>query len=594
MAEPGTPRLLRARFGVFELDLGAGELRKAGVRIALQEQQLQVLSLLLERSGELVTREQLRQRLWPGGTFVDFDHGMNAVINRLRETLGDSAESPRFIETLPRRGYRFVAPVELDRAHAVAIDAGPAARLTAADSGSRAGPQAGPSASTLTRVAIGVVAVAFIATVFAWKWSGQGTAVSQVSLAVLPFQNLGSDPEREYLADGLTSETGASIAQIDPERLTVKGRTLRYKGSQKSAAEIGRELSVDYLLESAVSTEGDRLRVTTTLLRVRDQVHVWSETYERKATSVLGLQQELSSAIAEQVRLRLSSARLSGIGRRQTQDAGAFDEYLKGRYQRDRRTARANVLAIEHFTRATAIDPDYSLAWAELAITYAGSAINGDTRPLDVWALARHAAAQAVRSNPNLAEAQLHAANVNMWLDWDWNAAETAFRRAIALDPSLASAHLTLGHLLSQRGRHDEAAAAMRRGNELDPLSPLTHFLTSQVAFQARHYPSAVEHARRTVLADSKLWIGYMQLAQVYERTGETDLALEALKDAARFSGRNSKAVALTGYVLAKAGRPIEAREVLKELEELARQRYVPPVRLGAGARRSSGARRGV
>ena len=219
-----------------------------------------------------------------------------------------------------------------------------------------------------------------------------------MTLAVLPFVNLGSDPEREYLAAGLTEETSASLAQIDPERLSVKGRTLRYKGTTKTAVEIGQELSVDYLVESTIQAEGGRLRVTATLIRVRDQEHVWSQSYEREPTSLLGLQQELSTAIAEQIRVRLLPDRPGGFGRRQTQNADAYDAYLRGRYFESRRTPASRTRSPSSSTsvRSRSI-PDYALAWSSLALTYASSAVNSDARPLEVWPQATEAAARAVR-----------------------------------------------------------------------------------------------------------------------------------------------------------------------------------------------------
>jgi TolB-like protein len=408
-------------------------------------------------------------------------------------------------------------------------------------------------------------------------WLKGGAMVSQVTLAVLPFANIGSDPEREYLAAGLTEETSASLAQIDPERLIVKGRTLRYKGTTKTAVEIGQELAVDYLVESTIRAEGGRLRVTATLIRVRDQEHVWSQSYESEPTSLLSLQQELSTAIADAIRVRLSPDRVRGSGRRQTQNANAFDAYLKGRYLESRRTPATNARAVQQYKQAVALDPNYALAWSSLGFTYAASVVNGDSRPLEMGPLARDAAGHAVRANPNLAETQVTVGYVNWLLDWDWAAAETALRLAIRLDPGDAAAYRTLGHALSQSGRHSEAESAMRRTRELEPLEPFSYALSSQVAFQAREYHAAVEHARRAILMDSEFWIGYMELGQAYEPTGQTELALAALTDAARFSGGNSKAISLRGYILAKNGRVNEAREVLRGLEADAGSRYVPP-----------------
>ena len=416
-----------------------------------------------------------------------------------------------------------------------------------------------------------------VAGVVAWTWLRGGAVVPPVTLAVLPFANIGSDPEREYLAAGLTEETSASLAQIDPERLIVKGRTLRYKGTTKTAVEIGQELSVDYLVESTIRAEGGRLRVTATLIRVRDQEHVWSRSYEREPTSLLGLQQELSTAIADQIRVRLSPDHVRGPGGRQTQNADAFDAYLRGRYLESRRTPATNARAIQEYQRAIALDPNYALAWSSLGFTYAASVVNSDARPLEMGPLARDAAAHAVGANPNLAESQAIVGYVNWLLDWHWTAAETALRLAIRLDPGNAPAYRTLGHVLSQSGRHSEAATAMRRTRELEPLEPISYALSAQVAFQAREYPAAVEFARRAVLTDSEFWIGYVELGQAYQRTGETDLALEALTDAARFSGGNSKAISLRGYILAKSGRANEAREVLRRLEADSGERYVPP-----------------
>jgi Flp pilus assembly protein TadD len=235
------------------------------------------------------------------------------------------------------------------------------------------------------------------------------------------------------------------------------------------------------------------------------------------------------------------------------------------------------VAAIQQYERAIALDPNYALAWSSLALTYAGSAINSDARPLAVGPLARAAAARALRANPNLAESQFAAGYVNWLLDWEWTAAETAFRLAIRLDPSNSAVYRTLGHALSQSGRQSEAETFMSRARELEPMESLSHALSAQVAFQARHYPAAVEHARKAILIDSTFWIGHVQLGQAYAQTGESDLALEALRDAARFSGANSKAISLRGYLLAKTGRANEAREVLRTLEADSRERYVPP-----------------
>jgi TolB-like protein/DNA-binding winged helix-turn-helix (wHTH) protein/Flp pilus assembly protein TadD len=560
------------RFRDFELDVAAYELRRKGRPVKLGRQHMDLLILLVESRRELVSRSDIVQRLWGKDVFVDVETGVNTAISKIRQALGDSTDAPAFVETVAGKGYRFIAAVEVVSAAPDAGVPGPQPESTPV-----AAPASPRRLAHRAPLVVGVAVIAMATGVVAWMWLGAGAPTSRVTLAVLPFENIGSEPGRDYLAAGLTEETSASLAQIDPERLSVKGRTLRYKGSTKTAIEIGQELSVDYLVESTVRAEGGRLRVTATLIRVRDQEHVWSESYEREPTSILGLQQDLSTAIAEQIRVRLSPDHIGGLARRQTRNADAYDACLKGRYLESRRRPDTNAAAIQQYERAIALDRNYALAWSGLASTNAASVVNGDARPLEVGPRARAAAVAAVRANPNLAEAQLVVGHVNWMLDWDWKAAETAFRLAIRLDPSNAAAHRTLGHLLSQRARHNEAASELRRTRELEPLEALSYALSAQVAFQARDYPAAIEYSRRAILTDSEFWIGYVELGQAYERTGDADLAMAALADGARFSGENSKATSLMGYILAKTGRTGEAREVLKRLEAVSRDRYVPP-----------------
>jgi TolB-like protein/DNA-binding winged helix-turn-helix (wHTH) protein/Tfp pilus assembly protein PilF len=587
MPTPAPDAILR--FGDFELDVAGYELRRRGRRVKLGRQAMDVLILLVRRRGELVLRNDIVGLLWGEDVFVDVETGINTAISKIRQALRDAADAPTFVETVPARGYRFVAPVEtvvraqasrppatspepalvLDPPALVPGD-GERAPDTPATVVSRARFNGRLVAGTLGLVAAGVVAAVVL---LQQPWGGSN---GRLTLAVLPFENVGGDPEREYLATGLTQETIASLAQVDPERLSVKGRTWRYRGTTKTAAEIGQELSVDYLVESSIRSEGDRVRVSATLLRVKDQEHVWSASFERQPTSLLGLEQELSTAIAEQVRVRLSPDRIAAR-LRQTGNTEAYDAYLRARYVESRRTAATNAEAIHLYERATTLDPDYALAWSSLAFTLAGSAINADARPRDVWDRARAAAARAIAANPDLGEAQLAQGYVSWLLDWDWREAERAFRAAIRLDPSDAVAHRTLGHALSQLGRQSEAAAATRRAREIEVLEPMSFAISSQVAFQARDNAQAVEYGRRAILMDSSLWIGYSELAQAYEQTGKTDLAMAALTDAVRFSGGNSKSISLKGYLLGKAGRVTEAQEVRRTLEAAARERYVPP-----------------
>ena len=421
-----------------------------------------------------------------------------------------------------------------------------------------------------------------------WNRIGAGASSPRITLAVLPFENIGNDPERQYIADGLTEETSASLAQIDPEHLSVKGRTLRYRGTTKSVAEIGQELAVDYLLESAIQSEGGALRITAKLIRVRDQEHVWTQSYDQSPTNLLGLQQQMSAAIAEQIRLRLSPAQLEAVARRQPRSADAYDLYLRGWNFQNQKTPATTRRAIEYFERATALDPNYALAWAGISLTLASSPMNGDAPPVAVTARARDAAFRAVRADPELAQAQYALAYVEWMLDWDWPAAERGMRAAIALDPDYAKAHVGLGHVLSQSGRHVEARAMTARAQALDPLDPMVHAMSSQVAYQAGDYAEALDQAQVAIGLDAEFWIGHVMRSQALHQMGRLDQALEAATTAGRFSNYNSKTMCFRGYMLARAGRVAEAREILGTLETLSGGRYVPPyamafVTLGLG-----------
>ena len=590
------------RFGDFALDVPGYQLLRNGRPIRLERQPMDLLILLVERRLQLVSRADIVDRLWGKDVFIGVDTGVHTAISKLRQALRDSADAPVFVETVSGKGYRFIAPVEvipsvdtLAAQETEDADSVPASSLpvvtapetaavaaTARPTGADIGSAVAFPQSWRVRLISGIVVVAAVAGLLTWMWRSAGNPQSRMTLAVLPFENLSGDPDREYLADGLAEETIVALGQVDPERLHVIGRTsmMAYKRTTKSIAEIGRELDADYLVESSVRAESDRLRITAKLIRVRDQVQVWSESYNREPTSMLGLQQELSAAIAEQIRLRLSSDRLNALARRQTRNAEAYDPYLRGRNFANQRTPLTTKKAIEYFQRATALDPAYALAWSGLSMAYTASLLNGDAAARDVRQPALEAATQAIRADPNLAESQ-HALGILKWhLDWDWPAAETALRRAVALDPSSAPAHMTLGHVLSQMGRHADAQPAMRRARELDPLSAMAHAFSSQVAFQARDYPAALDHARQTIGVDSEFWIGHAMLGQAYEQLGQNDLALEALTAATRFSGHNSKPMSLRGYVLAKAGRANEARALLTTLETVSLKRYLPPYAL--------------
>lgn len=509
-------------FDAFRVDAGKRLLLRKGEPVPLTPKVFDTLLYLVENRGKVIEKDDLMGAIWPD-TAVE-ENNLNQNISTLRRVLGENRGENRYIVTFPGKGYRFIA-------HVLCAPTAPAE---------------GPS---------------------------------RVTLAVLPFENLSADPEREYLADGLTEETIATLGQIDPDHLSVIGRTsvLSYKRTTKSLHKIGRELAAAFLVEGSVRAEGGLLRITSKLIRVSDQVQIWSASYDSEPSSMLAFQRELSAVIAEQVHLRLSPDRLSALARRHSRNAEAYDLYLRGRHFWNLLTPPATRRAIEYFARAAELDPNYALAWSGLADSYSAGPINGDAPPLTIWPRAKEAAANAIKAEPELAEVQTSFGFLKFWLEWDWPGAEAAFRRAISLDPNYPLAHRMLGIVLSHMGRPEEARPAIRRARELDPLLAVHQALSSQVAFSGREYTDALQFARQAVVVDPEFWVGHLQLAQALEQLGQDDQALDALASAGRFSGGNSKVIALRGYIFAKLGRAGEAREVLRTLVAIARERYVPP-----------------
>jgi DNA-binding winged helix-turn-helix (wHTH) protein/Flp pilus assembly protein TadD len=509
-------------FEDFRIETGKRVLLRGGEAVTLTARVFDTLLHLVQQRGKVVEKNELMQAVWPN-TVVE-ENNLNQNISALRRALGESRGENRYIATVSGKGYRFVPDVAIVQEV----------------------PEENPT---------------------------------RVRLAVLPFENLTGDPEREYLADGLTEETIASIGQIDPDHFSIIGRTsvMAYKRTTKSLAQIGRELAVSYLVESSIRAEVGRVRITCKLIRVREQTQVWSSSYESESSSMLAFQQELSASVAEQIRLRLSPQRMAALLRRQTQNAEAYDLYLRGRHFWNQLTPATTRRAIECYVAATKLDSKYALAWSGLADAYSAAPINGDASAVNLWPLGHDAAAHALDAEPNLAEALTSMGFVKFWLDWDWTAAVAAFEQAILLDPNYSVAYRFLGIVLSHLGRHEEARPASRRCRELDPLYAVNHALSAQVAFAARDFASATAFARHAIVVDSVFWIGHLQLAQACEQTGNSAAAFAALDDAVRLSGGNSKALALRGYLYAKLGKVDQAHHVLNTLEARARERFVPP-----------------
>lgn len=486
---------------------------------------MELLLLLVERRGSMVAREEIAARLWDPGIFHDIDNGIHTAIRKVRQALDDSPGRPVFVQTVPGRGYRFIAPVTI------------ADRAPGAPAGQR------------------------------------------ICVAVLPFENLTGDPDQEYLSDGLTEETIAALGNLAPERLTVIARSsvMRYKRTRKTAREIAGELAADYLLESTFRRDALSVRVTSRLVRARDQAQVWSGNYDRDWRSVLQLQEELGKAIALHIQIGVTAESAAAHPRQTTGDPDAYDLYLRGKHYWSQIRPTALRRAIEFFEAAVSKDPGFALAWSGLADTYSLLPVTSDGDPAELWPKARYAADEAVRLQPAAAESRTSSGLVGFWLDWDWRRAEQDLKLAIALNPSYATGHRYLAHVLSNLGRRTEALAIMGNARRLDPLSPALHAVSGQLSFQARQFEQAEDQARHALALHSEFWLGHLILGKVYERTHRAAAALTEFDAAFQLSEGNTEALSLKGYTLAAMGRRREAEQVLRTLLQSSQARFVPP-----------------
>lgn len=559
-----TPSRETFHFGVFQLDLKAGELHKAGVRVRLQDQPFRVLAVLVERAGTVVTREELRQRVWPSNVYVDFDQGLNNAIKKLREALGDSADTPTLIETVARHGYRFIAPV----------GAPPPARP--------AEPHR-PSGSRALRNGILISsATALVAALGFWAWHESTTHLAaspgKVTLAVLPFENLSGDPDQEFFSDGMTEEMIAQLGKLNPERLTViaRGTVAKYKHSNLAADQIGRELHADYLVQGSVRRVPDRVRITVHLIRVPEQTDRWAESYDREARDVLALQDSVARAIADRINITLAPAQRSGQAAPRNVDPDAYEAYLKGRYYWNKRTAEGMQKAQSYFQQAINKDPGYGAAYSGLADCNSGLTWHGFTSPAETLPRAKAAALRAIEIDPQSAEAHASLGLV-LHHEWDWLAAEAEFRRALQLDPLNANAHHWYGDYLSVRGRHQEALAEARKASDLDPLNLMIGTWLGLRYYLARNYGAAIEQGRSTVELDANFAASHLLLGEAYVQTRLHERGLSELKTAASLSGNSPLYLAQVAVAYASEGRKTEALQIAAQLQAASARQYVSP-----------------
>jgi TolB-like protein/DNA-binding winged helix-turn-helix (wHTH) protein/Flp pilus assembly protein TadD len=558
------------RFGVFEADIQTGELTKQGKRIRLQEQPFQLLVMLLEKPGEVVTREELCSRLWPQ-TIVDFDHGLNKAISKIREVLGDSSEHPRFVETVARRGYRFLADVAVIRDGRV-------------ETGARDPAYAGPpifspsltpahhkgGAHNLTRKLSSLGLALAVGSTVAWAlyhWPPPSPAFR--SLAVLPLENLSGDPSQDYFADGMTDELITRLAQISALRVISRTSAMTYKNVHKPLAEIASELNVDAVVEGSVSRSGDRVRVTAQLIDARNDKHIWAQSYDEDIRDTLVLQSRVTRAIAGQIRATLNPQELATLDKSKTVNPEAYEAYLKGRYFWNKRTRDGLRTAIANFSHAIEIDPAYAEAYSGLADSYA---VSGDWKygvlaPQDAFSKATAAAAEALVLDDTLGQAHASLAFALDLYGWDWKAAETEYKQAIKFNPGYATAHQWYSWHLFMVGRDNDATLELKRAESLDPLSLIINADIADAMCVARRYDEAVEQSKKTLKMDPNFAIGHYELGQALAQKHMYDEAIAEFQRAIELSGPSGAFDSNLGYAYAVSGRKAEALKIVDDLE---------------------------
>lgn len=570
------------RFGVFEADLVSCELRKQGLKVRLSGQPFQLLAALLEHPGEVVTREELRGRLWPSDTFVDFDRALNKCVNRVREVLGDSAEIPRYIETIPRRGYRWVMPV-------TRYD--PAAEQLPVPADSRSVEEETLPGSTQSwlvlhalwaGVAIALIAVALVAhDVWPRSWSNANSGSSPIrALAILPLDDLSIDSGQEHLADGLTDALITTLASTDQLRVISLSSSLHFKGTKKSIAEISRALDVDAIVQGSVLRHKSRVRINVRLLRTPPETDAWAGSYEGDFDDLLRLEAQVSGDIAREIQIRLSpDLHTQSEHARPAVNPAAYELYLKGRFFWNKRTEAGMQRAARYFEDAIRADPTYASAYAGLADSYLLRNVGMIPRPLLLHGKAL--AIKALEFDDRLADAHASVGRATLFCDWDWSGAEKEFKRAIQLNPSSVNARHWYGIYLSTLGRHREAQEQFEIGRRLDPLSPVSNLHVGLGRYFAREYETAIREFRNVLDLHPNFVMGYRWLGLAYAGTGSFDEGIRACERAAEL-GDNWMSVAALGYVQAVAGRRRAALASAKRLIELSKSTYVSPYLIAA------------
>jgi TolB-like protein/DNA-binding winged helix-turn-helix (wHTH) protein/tetratricopeptide (TPR) repeat protein len=578
------------RFDAFEVDMRAGEVRKHGIRLKLHRQPFQVLSLLLEHPGDVVTREELRQKLWPGDTFVDFDTGLNSAVKKLRDALCDSAEEPRYIETLPRRGYRFIAQVQNGNSSTAVAPVESLAviplRPNPNETGLRAERPADrevgvrPTGTARARLwlvlgCVAALALMAVTSLMLWSHTGHTSQTKIRSLAVLPLNNLSGDSSQEYLADEMTEELCGRLARIHDLRVISRTSAMRFKGTKLSVPEIAKTLGVDAVVEGSVIRQGSRIRVHAQLIRASTDEHLWSDEYDGELGDVLALESEVAQSIARRVEVKVTGEERARLIAAHHVSPEVYESYLKAENEFSKSSSQAELeQSIAYFEETIGKDPNFAPAYVGLAKAYErlGSVLGG-APPKETHPKMMSAARKAIELDPDLAEPHVLLAEVYQ-KQWQWSDAEAEFKRALELNSNDAGAYVGYAKWLLCQGRTDEALAWVQRARELDPLGGAGITSLGGVAitngfilFHARRYDEAIRELRND---DPDHWI--LGLALI--ANGQPDEAITVLENALG-TDRNPAVMGVLVRAYAHAGRRREALRLVNELKRRQQTSYV-------------------